>query len=224
MSTGELKHIQKLKTWPLESVLVDKYCLENEDAQMLTSFLEPMLNVTPEKRATALDMLSHTWLEGVTVMGELEAKILAEADEDTLKERLEAGRTAAIRISDDAKANGGEDLEISPTGAANAALIDPNQVDALRPLGVETSDPYPSTTGTSFGAGGKHNKSANNKSAAKGTPLGKAAAASAAATLSNVSASAGKTAADRNESSGSGSRGTLKDGAAGRGSGTPTKK
>lgn len=216
MRTGELKHIQKLKTWPLESVLVDKYCLENEDATMLTSFLEPMLNVTPERRATALDMLSHTWLEGVVVMGELEAKMLAEADEETLKERLEAGRSAAIRISDDAKANGGEDLAISPTGAANAALIDPNQVDALRPLGVEVSDPYPSTTGSPFGTKSKTAP----KPAAKGTPLGKAAAVSAAATLSTANASTAS-AADRNESSGSGSRGTLKDGA--RGSGTPKK-
>lgn len=70
---GELRHIHKLKHWPLEAVLREKYCLEKKAAVELTSFLGPMLNVVPEKRATAAEMLKHPWLEGVVVMGELEA-------------------------------------------------------------------------------------------------------------------------------------------------------
>jgi len=75
---GELRHIQKLKHWPLEAVLKEKYCLDKQAAIDLTSFLEPMLHVVPEKRATAERMLKHPWLEGVVVMGELEVAAVSE--------------------------------------------------------------------------------------------------------------------------------------------------
>lgn len=70
---GELRHIHKLKHWPLEAVLKEKYCLSKQAAAELTTFLEPMLNVVAEKRATAEEMLKHPWLDGVVVMGELKA-------------------------------------------------------------------------------------------------------------------------------------------------------
>lgn len=35
----------------------------------LESFLEPMLNLNPDKRATAQAMLTHEWLDGVIVQG-----------------------------------------------------------------------------------------------------------------------------------------------------------
>jgi serine/threonine-protein kinase SRPK3 len=59
-------------------VLKEKYCLDKQAATHLTSFLEPMLHVVPEKRATAELMLKHKWLEGVVVMGELEAAAVSE--------------------------------------------------------------------------------------------------------------------------------------------------
>ena len=36
-----------------------------EDAAQFTSFLTPMLNYLPEKRATAAECLKHEWLQGV---------------------------------------------------------------------------------------------------------------------------------------------------------------
>ncbi|CAH7689835.1 hypothetical protein PPACK8108_LOCUS24981 [Phakopsora pachyrhizi] len=56
----ELRHMHKLKTWPLEAVLTEKYCLEKEPAVKLTAFLEPMLNWIPRKQATAQKMLKHS--------------------------------------------------------------------------------------------------------------------------------------------------------------------
>ncbi|GAX78942.1 hypothetical protein CEUSTIGMA_g6382.t1 [Chlamydomonas eustigma] len=61
---GELRHIKRLKFWPLESVLFDKYKMSAEEARSLASFLKPMLEYSPERRATAAQMLEHPWLRG----------------------------------------------------------------------------------------------------------------------------------------------------------------
>ncbi|KAL0968026.1 hypothetical protein UPYG_G00261300 [Umbra pygmaea] len=59
---GELRHITKLKPWSLFDVLVEKYGWASEDAGHFTHFLLPMLEMVPEKRASAGDCLSHPWL------------------------------------------------------------------------------------------------------------------------------------------------------------------
>ncbi|XP_061843231.1 SRSF protein kinase 1a isoform X3 [Nerophis lumbriciformis] len=59
---GDLKHITKLKPWGLLEVLVDKYEWPCEEAECFTDFLIPMLELVPEKRATAADCLRHPWL------------------------------------------------------------------------------------------------------------------------------------------------------------------
>uniref|UniRef100_A0A8C2HY58 non-specific serine/threonine protein kinase n=1 Tax=Cyprinus carpio TaxID=7962 RepID=A0A8C2HY58_CYPCA len=59
---GDLKHITKLKPWGLLEVLMDKYEWPREEAEIFTDFLLPMLELLPEKRATAADCLRHPWL------------------------------------------------------------------------------------------------------------------------------------------------------------------
>lgn len=59
---GDLRHITKLKPWGLSDVLVEKYEWSKEEAQSFSSFLCPMLNLVPEKRASAAQCLSHPWL------------------------------------------------------------------------------------------------------------------------------------------------------------------
>ncbi|CAL1606071.1 unnamed protein product [Knipowitschia caucasica] len=59
---GDLKHITKLKPWGLLEVLVDKYEWAREEAECFTDFLLPMLELIPEKRATAAECLRHPWL------------------------------------------------------------------------------------------------------------------------------------------------------------------
>ncbi|XP_029291594.1 SRSF protein kinase 1a isoform X1 [Cottoperca gobio] len=59
---GDLKHITKLKPWGLLEVLVDKYEWPREEAECFTDFLLPMLELVPEKRATASECLRHPWL------------------------------------------------------------------------------------------------------------------------------------------------------------------
>jgi len=62
LSAGDLKHITKLKPWGLLEVLVDKYEWPREEAECFTDFLLPMLDLIPEKRATAAECLLHPWL------------------------------------------------------------------------------------------------------------------------------------------------------------------
>ncbi|KAF7655220.1 hypothetical protein LDENG_00059430 [Lucifuga dentata] len=59
---GDLKHITKLKPWGLLEVLIDKYEWPREEAECFTDFLIPMLELVPEKRATAAECLRHPWL------------------------------------------------------------------------------------------------------------------------------------------------------------------
>uniref|UniRef100_A0AAZ3SPP0 non-specific serine/threonine protein kinase n=1 Tax=Oncorhynchus tshawytscha TaxID=74940 RepID=A0AAZ3SPP0_ONCTS len=59
---GDLRHITKLKPWGLLEVLVEKYEWSKEEAATFASFLFPMLDLVPEKRATAAECLRHAWI------------------------------------------------------------------------------------------------------------------------------------------------------------------
>uniref|UniRef100_A0A8C4F691 non-specific serine/threonine protein kinase n=1 Tax=Dicentrarchus labrax TaxID=13489 RepID=A0A8C4F691_DICLA len=59
---GDLRHITKLKPWGLLDVLVEKYEWSKDEAHTFSSFLLPMLDLVPERRATAAQCLSHPWL------------------------------------------------------------------------------------------------------------------------------------------------------------------
>uniref|UniRef100_A0A8C6V0E9 non-specific serine/threonine protein kinase n=1 Tax=Neogobius melanostomus TaxID=47308 RepID=A0A8C6V0E9_9GOBI len=59
---SDLRHITKLKPWGLSDVLVEKYEWSKEEAQSFSSFLIPMLDLVPERRASAGQCLSHPWL------------------------------------------------------------------------------------------------------------------------------------------------------------------
>ncbi|KAM0755849.1 kinase-like protein [Meredithblackwellia eburnea MCA 4105] len=139
---GELKHIHKLKFWPLHSVLQDKYLISEAEALQLESFLEPMLNLNPEKRATAQQMLTDKWLEGVIVQGEIEVHLAQEEANEA--ERIEQGRLAAQEMG----------MDVESPAVRNASLVSPNLVSALRPvdaatLGVNgTQPPPPPSTAT----------------------------------------------------------------------------
>lgn len=61
-SQGQLRRILRLKPWGLKSVFMEKYRFAEEDAEEIASFLLPMLELSPEKRADAGGMVNHPWL------------------------------------------------------------------------------------------------------------------------------------------------------------------
>nr|TKS00101.1 hypothetical protein D5086_0000186450 [Populus alba] len=56
---GDLRHIRRLRFWPLTKVLMEKYDFSEQDANDMTDFLVPILDFVPEKRPTAAQCLSH---------------------------------------------------------------------------------------------------------------------------------------------------------------------
>jgi serine/threonine-protein kinase SRPK1 len=52
-----------LKPWGLVEVLTEKYEWPVEQANEFASFLKPMLEYDPAKRATAAECLKHVWIE-----------------------------------------------------------------------------------------------------------------------------------------------------------------
>ena len=91
-----MRHIQKLRFWPLDAVLHDKYLLPKEEADMIASFLNPMLRLNPEKRAKASELIHHAWLDGVVVQGEIDIIRRAE-DEEARRKRADAESSAQAK-------------------------------------------------------------------------------------------------------------------------------
>jgi len=64
---SELRYIKNLKFWPLRDVLREKYKFPEKDADEITDFLLPMLNMCPRDRVTARQALLHFWVKDVDV-------------------------------------------------------------------------------------------------------------------------------------------------------------
>ncbi|KAF9102070.1 serine/threonine protein kinase, CMGC group [Mortierella sp. AM989] len=59
---GELRHIHKLRMWPLQDVLHEKYLMPRAEADFLADFLCKMLVLDPLTRVPAQEMAQHPWL------------------------------------------------------------------------------------------------------------------------------------------------------------------
>jgi serine/threonine-protein kinase SRPK3 len=119
VSQGELRHINKLRYWPLDAVLNDKYLFPKEDADAIAGFLTPMLRLHPDKRAKASDLMHHNWLDGIIVQGEID--VIRHAEED------EARRKQAEAVGVD----GSKDM---PLSSKLQAALDQSEADAMKPV------------------------------------------------------------------------------------------
>ncbi|RAL46028.1 hypothetical protein DM860_006182 [Cuscuta australis] len=61
---GDLRHIRRLRFWPINKVLMEKYEFSEKDANEMSDFLVAILDFVPEKRPTAAQCLNHPWLTG----------------------------------------------------------------------------------------------------------------------------------------------------------------
>ncbi|PKA52280.1 Serine/threonine-protein kinase AFC2 [Apostasia shenzhenica] len=60
---GDLRHIRRLRFWPLNKVLTEKYEFNEQDANDMADFLVPVLDFVPEKRPSAAQLLLHPWID-----------------------------------------------------------------------------------------------------------------------------------------------------------------
>ncbi|KAJ8750045.1 hypothetical protein K2173_013960 [Erythroxylum novogranatense] len=93
---GDLRNIRKLRFWPLNKVLMEKYSFNEQDATDMTEFIVPLLNFSPEKRPTAGDYLNHPWLTSSLHMLEpstpnLQPKAVVVDESGNRKGEMEAG-------------------------------------------------------------------------------------------------------------------------------------
>ena len=59
---GQLRHIRKLRPWPLTSLLYDRYGFKKEAADQIAAFIEETVRIVPEDRKSAAELLTHHWL------------------------------------------------------------------------------------------------------------------------------------------------------------------
>ncbi|EJD06157.1 kinase-like protein [Fomitiporia mediterranea MF3/22] len=136
---GELRHIQKLRFWPLEAVLHDKYLLPKEQADEIASFLTPMLRLHPDKRGSAAELVHHSWLDGVLVQGEVE--MIRQAEEEDLRRRAAAAQQQQAQGGAGSGMVRSISAAVGSEGRARLALANERQqieelhdADALKPV------------------------------------------------------------------------------------------
>jgi serine/threonine-protein kinase SRPK3 len=170
--SGELRHISKLRFWPLDAVLHDKYLFPQEEADAIASFLGPMLRLHPDKRAKASELMHHKWLDGVSTQGELD--VIRRAEEEEAQKRkatspaaVEDGRKkrlSALQLQRSAEADAmkpvddlaGFSAEGSPMATAAPALPVPSTQQHHPPtLNAAPPPPHAAPAAADRGAGGQ---------------------------------------------------------------------
>ncbi|KAF7377454.1 hypothetical protein MSAN_00167100 [Mycena sanguinolenta] len=79
---GKLLHIPNLRPWPLPAVLHDKYLFPQPEADAISDFLLPMLQLDPEQRMSAGELVQHEWLADVP---DLERALESRDEADAMK-------------------------------------------------------------------------------------------------------------------------------------------
>jgi serine/threonine-protein kinase SRPK3 len=132
---GELRHISKLRFWPLSSVLHDKYLFPKENADEIASFLGPMLRLHPDRRGKASELTSHPWVEAIVVQGDLDAVWRTEEEKKRREEAI-AGAGGEERRGGDGVDRHGHPYHLHHPqhGSDPMAVLKPSEVDAMKPV------------------------------------------------------------------------------------------
>ncbi|XP_058212728.1 uncharacterized protein LOC131324672 isoform X2 [Rhododendron vialii] len=98
---GDLRHIRRLRFWPMNKVLMEKYEFSEQDAAELADFLVPILDFVPEKRPTAAQCLLHPWISSGPRLLEPSTLSTQSQAADTLfceKMMREKGETEVVEV------------------------------------------------------------------------------------------------------------------------------
>ncbi|KAI3461346.1 hypothetical protein Pfo_018009 [Paulownia fortunei] len=111
---GDLRHIRRLRFWPLNKVLVEKYEFCEQDASEIADFLGQILDFVPEKRLTAAQCLNHPWISGgprqlAPSMSQLKAVENGNSDKKREKDEREAVEVRVGNMAIDGSTKPGKD-------------------------------------------------------------------------------------------------------------------
>ncbi|XP_068310560.1 uncharacterized protein [Pyrus communis] len=96
---GDLKHIRRLRFWPLNKVLTEKYAFSEQDANDMAEFLVPILDFVPEKRPTAAQCLSHSWFSaGPRLLEPSVAGVQPQASNGSISKKVEKDEREAMEV------------------------------------------------------------------------------------------------------------------------------
>lgn len=112
-----------MRFWPLDSVLHDKYLLPKEEADMIASFLNPMLRLNPDKRAKASELNHHAWLDGIVVQGEIDIIRRAEEEEARRKGQAQEASSAQQGHTQDGKELAVKDSDVDAMKPVDDVIV-----------------------------------------------------------------------------------------------------
>ncbi|KAL1557673.1 non-specific serine/threonine protein kinase [Salvia divinorum] len=92
---GDLRHIRRLRFWPLTKVLREKYEFSEKDATETADFLTQILDFVPEKRLTAAQCLTHPWISGRQITPSSKPK---EVENGGPENRTEKDETETVEV------------------------------------------------------------------------------------------------------------------------------
>ncbi|KAI9080154.1 hypothetical protein K1719_037832 [Acacia pycnantha] len=97
---GDLKHIRRLRFWPVNKVLMEKYDFSEQDANDMADFLVPLLDFAPEKRPTAAQCLNHPWISaGPRTLEPSVSTVQSEAADKVMSEKMkEKAELEAVEV------------------------------------------------------------------------------------------------------------------------------
>ncbi|RWR81387.1 serine/threonine-protein kinase SRPK-like protein [Cinnamomum micranthum f. kanehirae] len=124
---GDLRHIRRLRFWPLNKVLTEKYDFSDQDANDMADFLVPILDFVPEKRPTAAECLMHRWICAGPQLLQPSAVEIQSADGVCDKKKREKDEREAMEVGigniviDGASKSGSEPQGPQPSSRSNRA-------------------------------------------------------------------------------------------------------
>lgn len=94
---GELRNIHKLRLWKLTDVLYEKYHFTRQESEEIGDFILPMIEINPDRRASAQEMLEHPWIKDIDLDDDKDLSGYSEATTESEDSQDEYGPGSAVK-------------------------------------------------------------------------------------------------------------------------------
>ncbi|KAG4104013.1 kinase-like protein [Neocallimastix lanati (nom. inval.)] len=94
---GELRNIHKLRLWKLTDVLYEKYHFTRQESEEIGNFILPMIEINPDRRASAQEMLEHPWIKDIDLDDDKDLSGYSEITSESDDSQDEYGPGSAVK-------------------------------------------------------------------------------------------------------------------------------